>query len=149
MHANGAVAQLPFQLSDGFQERGRLDIANSATNLRDDKIDRVVMHDTTFDFIGDMRHHLDGFAEIIAMSFLVDDRLVNFAGSHGVSSGSTDACETFIVAQVEVSFHPVNGHVALAVLVRVECAWVDVDIRVKFLDGDGIAARLQQLSDTG
>ena len=57
--------------------------------------------------------------------------------------------EPLVVAQVEVGFGPVVGYVALAVLVGVEGAGVDVDVGVKLLDGDSEPPRLQKLGQRG
>ena len=44
---------------------------------------------------------------------------------------------------------PIIGHVALAVLVGVEGAWVNVDIGVKLLDRDAVATCLKELPEGG
>ena len=49
--------------------------------------------------------------------------------------------------KVEVCFHTVNGYVALTVLIRIESARIDIDIRVKLLNGDVVASGLQKLAD--
>ncbi len=53
------------------------------------------------------------------------------------------------MSQVQVSFVAVHGDIALAMLVGVQCTRVDVDVRVKFLDGDIVSTGLQQLADRG
>ena len=107
------------------------------------------MHDSALDFIGDMRNHLNRFAQIVAMSFLVNDRFVNSPRSHGISACGADAREAFVVTQVEIGFHPVHGDVTFAVLVWIERSRVNVDVGVELLDGNGVAAGLEQLSDAG
>ena len=49
--------------------------------------------------------------------------------------------------EVEVGLMPIIGHVALAVLVGVEGAWVNVDIGVKLLDRDAVATCLKELPE--
>ena len=44
---------------------------------------------------------------------------------------------------------PVYGYVTLSVLVRVQGTRIDVDIRVKFLNGYVVDSGLQQLTDGG
>lgn len=51
--------------------------------------------------------------------------------------------------QVQVSLGAVNGNVTLAVLVWVEGAGINVDIRIQLLDGDRITSCLQQLGEGG
>ena len=53
------------------------------------------------------------------------------------------------MSQVEVGLKTVVRHVALAVLVGVQGARVDVDVGVEFLNSDLIAACLQQTADAG
>lgn len=48
-------------------------------------------------------------------------------------------------AEVEVCFLTVSGHVAFAMLVGVERAGVNVDIRVELLVGHSVAAGFQQI----
>ena len=142
VYADGAVAEFPFQLTDGLKKGCRLDVADGAANLLDDEIDISVLHDAVFDFVGDMRHHLNGLAEVVAVAFLVDDGLVDLTRGHRVGLGGTDAREAFVVAEVEVGLGAVDGHITLAVLVWVQRPWVDIDVRVDFLYGDGVAAGL-------
>lgn len=47
------------------------------------------------------------------------------------------------MTQVKVTLVAVHGHVALAVLVRVERAGVDVNVGVKLLDGYPVSPCLQ------
>ena len=53
------------------------------------------------------------------------------------------------MSQIEVGLGAVLGYVAFAVLVRIQRAGIDVDIRIEFLDGHLIAASLQQLGQRG
>ena len=150
MHAEGSVAEIPFHLTDGLQKRCRLNIAYGAADLLNDEVDlAIILHDAVFDFVGDMGHHLDGLAEVVAMAFLVDDGLINLARGHRVGLGGADAREALVVAEVEVGLRAVHGHIALAVLVWVQCPRVDIDVGVDFLYGDGIATGLQQFADAG
>ena len=142
MYADGAVAEFPFQLTDGFEEGGRFDVTDGAANLLDDKVDISVLHDAVFDLVGDMRHHLYGLAEVVAVAFLVDDGLVDLTRGHRVGLSGADACEAFVVAEVEVGLGAVDGHIALAVLIWIQCPRIDIDIGIDFLYGDGVAAGL-------
>ena len=48
------------------------------------------------------------------------------------------------MAQVEVGFRTVFGHVTLSVLVRIQGSGVDIDIRIEFLHRYFVATRLEQ-----
>ena len=74
---------------------------------------------------------------------------VDLARGHRVGLCGANAREAFVVAEVEVGLGAVDGHVALAMFVGVQRPRVDIDIRVEFLYGDGIAAGLQQFADAG
>ena len=76
------------------------------------------------------------------MTLTIDDSLVDATCRNRIITGGMNACKTLIVAQVEVSLHTIDGHVALAVLIGVQRSWVDVDIGVEFLNGDLKATRL-------
>ena len=53
------------------------------------------------------------------------------------------------MSQVEVGLHTVHRHVALAVLVGVQRARVDVDVGIELLDGHFVPTCLQQFADRG
>ena len=90
-----------------------------------------------------MRHHLYGLSEIVAASFFVYHGLVDAACGERVGACGLYAGESLVVSEVEVGLHSVNGHVTFAVLVWVQCARVDIYVRVKLLDGDVVASCLQ------
>ena len=83
------------------------------------------------------------------MTFAVDDGLVDATCGDGVVAGGVYACESFVVSEVEVRFHPIDSDIALTVFVGVQSAWVDVDVGVELLDGDLVATCLQQFTDAG
>ena len=83
------------------------------------------------------------------MALAVDDGLVDAACRDAVVARGANAREPLVVAQVEVGLETVLRHVALAVLVRVQRPRVDVDVGVELLDGNLVAACLQQLTDAG
>ena len=69
------LADLASDLTDGFQKRLTLDVADSAADFGDDNIrvgffaDRV---DEPLDFVGDVGDDLHGFSEILTSSFLCE-----------------------------------------------------------------------------
>ena len=96
-----------------------------------------------------MRHHLDCLAEIVTVTLPVYHRFVDASCGNRVVARRVNTRKALIMPQVEVSFHTVHRHVALAVLVGVQRSWVDVDIRVEFLNSDLEATCLQQFTDAG
>src|SRR5690606_34582233 len=85
--------------------------------------------------IGDVWYHLHGFAQVRAFAFLVDNVLVYTTGGYVVGLRSSRIKETFVMAKVEVGLCTVFRNVAFAVFIRIECAWINVDVGVEFLDG--------------
>ena len=143
---DGVAAQFPLQLADALQVGQGLDVAHGAANLGDDEVELVFVAqllDVALDFIRDVRDDLDGLAQVVAAAFLVDDALVDAAGGDVVGLGGLYAQEAFVVSQVQVGLVAVHGDVALAVLVGVQRARVDVDVRVEFLDSYVIASFAQ------
>ena len=60
-------AQFQAHLADGFEKRQRFDVADGAADFDDDHVDAFGnFFDGGFDFVGDVRDDLHGFAEIIA-----------------------------------------------------------------------------------
>ncbi len=102
-----------------------------------------------FDFVGDVGNHLNGLSEIVAMTFAVDDGLVDAPCRDGVVAGCLYVGEPLVVSEVEVCLHTIYGDVALSVLIGVERAGVDVDVGVKLLDGDFEATCLEKFADAG
>ena len=148
-------AKLPAQLADGFEERLALDIADGAADFGNDDfggfVARLALAEAyaPLDFVGDVRDDLYGLAEVVATAFALDDTEVDAPRGDTVVARGFYACEAFIVSQVEVGFLPVGSDVALAVLIGVERTGVNVDVGVKLLDGDFVAAGLQQFAERG
>src|SRR5206468_5465543 len=72
------AADVLAELADRFEKRQALDVADGAADLDEHDVD-IVRHrsNRVFDFIGDVRNHLDGAPEIIAPPLLLDDALIN------------------------------------------------------------------------
>ena len=56
-------------------------------------------------------------------------------------------CETFIVAEVEISFRAVVGDENFAVLERAHGAGVNIEVGVEFLQSDFEAAAFEKTTD--
>ena len=83
------------------------------------------------------------------MALTVDDGLVDAPCRYRVVSCCMYARKSFVVSQVQIGLETILRHVALAVLVRIQRTWVDVDVGVEFLDGYLVATCLQQFSNRG
>ena len=78
------VADVVAHLTNRFEERQRLDVADRAADLDDARRRRrssrrrgVIVR---FDLVGDVRDDLDRRAEVVAAPLLFDDRLVDLTG---------------------------------------------------------------------
>src|SRR5262249_14899006 len=76
------LANVQGELADRFEERQSLDVAHGSADLGDDDIDVLGGQAVNgrLDLVGDVRNDLHGTAEVVAVSFLLDDALVDLAG---------------------------------------------------------------------
>ena len=93
-----------------------------------------------------MGNNLNGLSQIVATAFLVDNALVDATGCNVVGFGCLDSQEAFIVSQVKIGFVAVYGYITFTVLVWIQSSRVDVDIRIKLLNGNIVASCLQQFT---
>ena len=103
--------------------------------------------DARLDLVRDVRDHLHGRAEELALALLAQDGVPDRA--RGVARVAREVLvdEALVVADVEVGLGPVLGHEHLAVLERAHRARVDVQVRVELLRRDGKPARLEESSE--
>ena len=148
VHAYRIAPQLPAQLTDSLHERSTLNVAYGASHFGDDKVESIPKHPPLY-LVRDMRHHLDGLAKIVAMTLAVDNSFVNPTCGNAVVPCCLNTCKPFIVTQIEVCFHTVSGNVALAMFIRVQRSWVNVDVRVELLNGYLVTTCLQQFANRG
>ena len=119
-----ALAGLPLQLAQGVDERGTLDISDGSTQLDDADVrlgaglvdgDLRDALDPFLDGVGDVGHDLHGLAEVVADTFVRDDVLVDLAGGDVVVPSQGREEVPLVVAQVEIHFTAVIGHIDLTV----------------------------------
>ena len=139
MNERGVVAtQAQAHLAGGFEKRKRLDIADRAADLDDGDLGGAVpglvraAGDEILDFIGNVRDHLHGLAQIIAAALFAQHGFVDLAGREVIDLAHLRRDEALVVAKVEVGFGAVFGHENLAVLKRAHGARIDVDIGIEF-----------------
>ena len=146
------AAELRAQLADGLEERQALDVADRAADLDEHDVDVARgrdAQDAALDLVGDVRDHLDGRAEVLALALAADDGVVDAAGGRVRGARRVLVDEALVVAEVEVGLGAVLGHEDLAVLVRRHRARVDVHVRIELLHADLEAARLEQRAQRG
>src|SRR6185437_9300144 len=146
MHEQRIVApQFLAHLADSFKKGQRFNVADRAADLNQSNI-YILCHllHGRFDLVGDVRDHLNGFAQIIAAALLGDDLLVNAAGGPVVVAREAGMGEALIVAKVEVGFSAIISNKNLTVLERRHGSRINVQVRVKLHQVDLEAAALQQ-----
>lgn len=94
-----------------------------------------------------MGDNLYGGSQVFPLSFFIDHRLVDFACRHVGGFGQIFINETFVVSQIEIRFRAVISDKDLAVLVRTHGTGIDIDIRVKFLNGNFVPSVFQKTAE--
>ena len=146
------AAELRAQLADGLEERQALDVADRAADLDEHDVDVARgrdAQDAALDLVRDVRDHLHGRAEVLALALAADDGVVDAAGGRVRGARRVLVDEALVVAEVEVGLGAVLGDEDLTVLVRRHRARVDVHVRVELLHADLEAARLEQRAQRG
>ena len=82
-----------------------------------------------------MRNHLNRFTQIVSTTLFVDNAFVDASCSNVVRLSRLYAQKSFIMSQVEIGFVSVYRYIAFSVLVWIQSSRVDVDVRVKLLNG--------------
>ena len=132
-------------LTDSLQKRLALDVADGAADFRNYNVGVGLFADgvnKALDLVGDVRNHLNSFAEVLALALLCEHIGIDLArGEVGVFVQIL-VDKTLVMSEVKVCFRAVLGDINLAVLIRAHGAGVNVDVRVKLLRRDLQAARL-------
>ena len=146
------AAELRAQLADGLEERQALDVADRAADLDEHDVDVARgrdAQDAVLDLVGDVRDHLDGRAEVLALALAADDGVVDAAGGRVRGARRVLVDEALVVAEVEVGLGAVLGDEDLTVLVGRHRARIDVHVRIELLHADLEAPRLEQRAQRG
>ena len=94
-----------------------------------------------------MRNYLNGFAEIFAAAFLVEDVPVDFSRCEIGILVEVFVYKAFVVTEIKVGFRAVLGDKYFAVLIRAHRAGVNVYVRVKLLSRNLESSCLEQTSE--
>ena len=125
-------------LSGRFKEGLGLDVSNGASDLRNDDVciclgGHVIYE--SLDFIGYVRDHLNGGAQVFAAAFFVENVPVDLTGGKVGILVQILVYESLIVAQIQVGFSAIFGDVYLAVLEGAHGAGIHVDVGIHLLGG--------------
>ena len=137
------------ELTDRFQEWLTLDITHSTAYFDDGNVSFifvVIAVKTTFDLICNMRDNLYRTSAEISPALFVKNGPVNLSGGNVGILGQALIDKTFIMSQIQVCLCTIVCNKDFSVLDWVHGTWVNIDIWVKFLHGDFIAAGLQETS---
>ena len=138
------------ELPDRLEERQPFDVTGRAADFCNDDVGFAFIRnfpDAVFDFVGDMRNDLDGFAEVIAAPFLEDDVFVDLTAGEIVVARQNAIREALVMAKVEIGFGAVIENVNFAVLKRVHRPGIDVQIRIELLEHDAQPAQLEKRAE--
>ena len=113
-------------------------MTTSASVLFADAVDEVL------DLIGNMRNHLHRGPQVFAAALFVQHVPIHLARRQVGIPVQILVDKPLVVAQVQVGFRAVLGHIDLAVLVRTHGAGVHVDVRIQLLGRHFQPARFQQ-----
>ena len=117
------------ELTCGFDEGKRFDIADRAADLRDDDISiRLIGNavEAFLDRFSHVRNDLHGTTEKIAAALSRDERLIDRSLSEVGFLSEAFIDEAFIMSQIEIGFLTVVGNEDFAVLERRHGARIDV-----------------------
>ena len=131
------AADIVRNLADRLQEGQAFDIADSPPDFANDDVG-IVRHcpDVVLDLIGDVRHDLNGAAQIIPAPFLHNHVVIDAAGREVIPPSHRDSREALIMAEVEIGLGPVFGHIDLPMLIRVHGTRVHINIRIQLQKGN-------------
>lgn len=91
-----------------------------------------------------MRDHLDGFAQIVAVSLFGQHVPVHFSGGQIGKFVEVFVNKPFIMAQIQICFGAILGNEHLPVLIGAHSAGIHVNIRIQLLSGDLQASGFEQ-----
>ena len=145
-------ADLTAELADRLEERQGLDVAHGAADLGDDGVGVAGLRnraDPALDLVCNVRDHLDGGAQVLALPLLAEDAVPDRAGRVVCIPREVLVDETLVVPDVQVGLGAVLRDEDLAVLEGAHRPRIDVQVRVELLNLHLEAARLEQPAERG
>ena len=86
-------------------------------------------------FIGHVRNHLHGLAQVITAPLLIEHGLIDLATGEIVHPRQFRAGESLVMAEIQIRFRAVVEHVNLPMLIGTHRARINVEIRIELLQG--------------
>jgi len=139
-------------LANCFEEGKAFDIANGATDLDKDDVGLAEaghLSDMAFDFVGDVRDHLNRAAKIVSPPFLGYDIVIDLAACHIAELVQILVDESLVVTQVQICFGAVFGYEYFAVLIGGHGARIDIEVGIELHCGYADAPGLEQKANGG
>ena len=99
------------------------------------------------DFVGHVRNHLHGFAEVIAAALLQDHVFIDLAAGQIVVARENAIGEALVMAEIEIGLRAIIEHIDFAVLERIHRARIDVEIGIELLEDDAQSAQLEKRAE--
>jgi hypothetical protein len=96
-----------------------------------------------------VRNHLHGLAEIIATPLLQNHCLVNLPAGQVVMPGEDAVGEALVVTEIKISLRTVVENINLAVLERVHCPGIDIQVGIKLLENNPQPTCFEQRAERG
>src|SRR5690348_9057335 len=143
-------AEFESHLANRFEKRQRFDVADCAANFDEHNIDTFGdLAECSLDFVGDLRNHLHGLAEIIPAPFLGDDRFVDTPSGPVMIARQASGGEALVMTKIEIGFGTVIRYEHFPVLIGGHRARIDVQVGIALLEGNAEAATLKQAANGG
>ncbi len=131
------------KLPDRFQKRLAFNVADGSADFDNGDMGLFggkIAVKPAFDFVCDMRDYLNGSAAVISPPFFLQHRPVHFpCGDIGIFCQAF-VNETLIMSKIQVGLRSVVCHKDFAVLNRVHCSGINVNVGIEFLHGHPVAA---------
>lgn len=140
---------LMLELSDSLKEWLAFDISNGSADLDYRYLSILcigISVESVFYLIGDMWHYLYCVSSEITMALLLKDAPVYLSGCYIRILVETFVYKTLIVTEIQICFGAVVSDKNFAVLDRVHCSRINIDIRVELLACDFISSHLEKTS---
>ena len=138
------------ELSDCLKERLAFDVSDCSADLDDRDMCLIICEvsvELTLDLICDMRDNLYCASAVVTAALFLKNGPVNLTGCNVGIFIKILVNKSFVVTKVKVSFSAVFGNENFTVLNGVHCSGVDIDVRVKLLHCNLVAACLQQSAE--
>ena len=151
MHKENVLStEFVTNLTSGLDERLALDVADGATDFSDNHVRgwifrRLEAH-PTFNLVSDVRNDLNRVAKVFAAAFTLNHAQINLAGCDVRCLTEVDVQEAFVMPDIEVCLGTIIGDEDLAVLKRIHCAGIDIEVRIKLLHDDSKTPTSQEVT---